>query len=80
MNQLQTNQQVRQLSSVPTRKVAAAGLSGAIAALIVFVLNTWNLLPGGADVPSDIAVAISTIIAFAVSYFVPPAASDTVVS
>lgn len=45
--------------------------------ILVWMLNTYAL-PEAKPIPAEIAVAISTVLSFAVSYFVPPAADDTV--
>jgi hypothetical protein len=69
---------VRQASSVPTRKVAVGGLAGAITFIAVWVLNNFDLLPGGKDVPGDVAAALTTLLTFVISYLVPPSARDTI--
>lgn len=65
------------MSAAPTRKVIAGGLSGSMTLILVWMLNTYAL-PEAKPIPAEIAVAISTVLSFAVSYFVPPAADDTV--
>lgn len=50
----------------PRRKVAAAGLGGASAVLIVWVVGLF-----GVELPPEVAGAITTIVGFLVAYFVP---------
>lgn len=54
----------RQLA--PRRKVAAAGLGGAAAVLIVWVIGLF-----GVELPPEVAGAITTVVGFAVAYLVP---------
>ena len=68
----------QQTSAAPTRKVTAGGTGGAIVIVIVFILNTYKVLPGGAQVTGEVAAALTTIISFAVSYLVPPSRRDQV--
>lgn len=51
----------------PTKKVTAGGLAGALSVLIVWALGEF----GGLTIPPEIASAITTVLAFATSYFVP---------
>ena len=62
-------------SAAPVRKVAAGGLAGALAVILVFVLNTY-VLPAGKPITGDIAASLTTILTFIVSYMVPSAAID----
>lgn len=70
---------VRQASSIPTRKVFAGGLAGAITLIAVWVLNDFDLLPKGQDIPGEVASALTTIITFLLSYFTPPLERDQIV-
>lgn len=70
----------KQTMPAPTNKVMAGAIAGAVTAIIVFVLNAFNILPGGTQIPGEIASAVTTVISFAVSYFVPPSMNDQVVS
>jgi hypothetical protein len=64
---------------VPTRKVFTGGLAGAITLIVIWILNNFDLLPGGRDVPGEVAAAVTTITAFVLSYIVPPSARDQIV-
>ncbi len=66
----------KQVSAVPTTKVISGGVAGAISVVIVWALNSFKVLPGGTQIPGEIASALTTIISFAVSYFVPPSERD----
>ena len=50
----------------PNTKVAAGGLAGGLSLLVV-----WGVGAAGIEVPAEVAAALTTIITFAVSYFVP---------
>lgn len=62
-------------SAAPARKVWVGSLVGAATAII-----TWVCEMAGLKVPGAIAVAISTLLTGIVSYLVPPADSDQVVT
>ena len=66
---------VSQASAAPVRKVAAGGLAGALAVILVFVLNTY-VLPTGKPITGDIAAALTSVLTFIVSYMVPSVATD----
>lgn len=57
-------------SLLPTRKVGASALAGALSVVLVWVLNTF-VLTGPIKITGEVASAITTILAFAVGYFVP---------
>jgi hypothetical protein len=63
-------------SAAPVRKVTAAGLAGAITAIIVWILATAFKV----DIPPEIASAITIIVAFAAAYLIPPGPNDVVAS
>ena len=71
---------IQQTSAAPTRKVTAGGTAGAISIIIVFILNTYKLLPGGVQVTGEVAAALTTVISFIVSYVVPPSHQDQLTS
>lgn len=53
---------------LPTNKVAAGAVTGALTAIIVWVVRQW----GQVEMPPEIAVAVSTVLSFIVSYMTPP--------
>jgi hypothetical protein len=61
----------------PTRKVSAAGVTGALVTLIVGILNAY--VPFFADKPisGEISGAATTVLTFVVAYLVPPSPSET---
>ncbi len=63
----------KQATAMPTRKVAAGGITGVMVTIAVWVLNTHFLTT---PIPEHIAAAITTALSFAVSYYVPPASTD----
>lgn len=65
----------RQQSARPTNRVVAAGLTGAITTIIVWILNIF-VLPE--PMPAEVVAALTTIIAVLVAYFVPPGAADQI--
>lgn len=52
----------------PVPKVAAAGIGGAVATLVVYLASL-----AGAEVPGDVGAAIATVVAFAAAYLKPSA-------
>lgn len=65
---------VKPTSLTPVRKVAAGGLAGALAIILVFVLNTY-VMPAK-PIPGDVASALTTVLTFIVSYMVPSTATE----
>lgn len=63
----------------PAQKVTAGGIAGAAVTVIVFVLNSY-VLPSDKPITAEIAVALSTVFTFLVSYLTPPSKNDQVVS
>ena len=49
-------------SLTPTPKVAAAGIGGAVAVIVVWILSAW------VDVPAEVAAAIAAICSFVGGY------------
>lgn len=52
-----------------SRKVGASGIVGAVAGLLIWASKAY----GGVEVPGEVGSYITTIITFAVGYFVPNA-------
>jgi len=50
----------------PVPKVAAAGIGGAVATIVVFVASSL-----GFEIPGDVGAAIATVVAFAAAYLRP---------
>jgi hypothetical protein len=71
---------MRQENSAPTRKVTIGAATGAATAIIVWIANEFDLLPGGKDIPGDIGAALTTLLTFIASYFVSPSPKDSIVS
>ena len=51
---------------MPQRKVGAGALAGSLSALVVWIAGA-----NGIVIPAEAAVALSTVLTFIVSYFVP---------
>lgn len=51
---------------IPTNKVTAGVLAGALTGILV-----WGLKQKNIDMPPDVAVWVSTVISFIVSYITP---------
>ena len=67
-----TDGPVKSRSGAPVRKVAASGVGGALATLILWALAQFaNFHP-----EPEVAAAITTVITFLVGYFTPPSAKD----
>lgn len=54
-----------QASSMPTQKVAAAGISGAVSIVLIYIASQLGL-----ELPAEVAAAITTIVSFASGYLV----------
>ncbi len=67
---------LRMTTNLPTQKVWAGGLAGAITTFIVVVMNTY-VVPGR-PIPPDLAAAFTTILSLLASYVTPPAGRDRV--
>jgi hypothetical protein len=60
----------------PARKVWAGAAVGALVTIIVWLVETI----GKIVIPAGVVVAINTLLTFIVSYLIPPADADQVVS
>lgn len=63
-----------QYSNVPTTKTNAGGIASLIVLVVVWAVKQW----GHVDVPAEVGVALTGIIGYAASYFMPPGETDTV--
>lgn len=68
-----------QSSRAPTQKITFGALAGAITIVVVWVVNEFQILPGGVQVTSEIASAVTMILTFIISYVVPPSKRDRIV-
>jgi multisubunit Na+/H+ antiporter MnhB subunit len=66
----------RMQSAVPARKVWVGGLVGATTTILIYLIETI----AKTQLPSYIAVAISTVMTSAFAYFISPASDDQVVA
>lgn len=66
---------VRMERAVPARKVVGSALAGALTTIIVYVLNNYAL---DAPLPGEVTAALTTVIAFAVGYLLPPSERDRI--
>ena len=57
-------------SYLPSRKVGASALAGAVSVLVVWILNTF-VLTGPMKITGEVASAITTILTFVVGYVIP---------
>lgn len=55
---------------VPTRKVGASTIAGAVSVILVWALNGF-VLSERTRITPEIAAAITTLMTFAVGYFIP---------
>lgn len=56
---------VNQPTSVPSRKVSAAGVAGALTLVLVYLVNQFT----GVEITAEVSAALTTLIAFAGGYF-----------
>ena len=68
----------RMQTKIPTRKVTAAGLIGALVTILVWVLNTF-VLSAEQQITGEIAAALTTVLTFMVGYFIRPSQIDNVI-
>jgi hypothetical protein len=61
-------------TNYPTQKVTAVGVAGAVSIVIIWALHQFAHL----DMPSEVASAITTIIAFLAGYLTPPASGEVI--
>lgn len=69
---------VKMKTSAPARKVYLGGLGGAIATILVFILNTY-VLPIDRPLTPEISAAFATVVTFVVGYWVNPSSNDQIV-
>ena len=67
-------------SALPTRKIAWMALSGTIITLFVYMLNDFVPFFLARPISAELAATIITLVTTVVGYFVPPAATETVVT
>lgn len=63
---------VQQTSNIPTNKTIAATAAGALTTIIVWAVNSYTSHP----VPTEIALAMQTVIIAAAGYLTPPSERD----
>ncbi len=63
----------RMQTNVPSQKVTVGVLAGSLTTIVIWALKSVIVIPG------EVAAAITTVLTFAVSYFVPPSARDQIV-
>ncbi len=56
--------------ATPTRKVGAGALAGALSVILVWVMSEATFGPGW-EIPAAVASALTVVITFCVSWFVP---------
>lgn len=60
------SQLMNQSTATPTRKVAAGGIGGAVAIVLIYAFQTFT----GAQLPAEVASAVTLIVSFGTSYIV----------
>jgi putative flippase GtrA len=63
---------VKQATSRPTRKVGAGGIGGAVAVIVIFVLQRYAHI----TIDAALSAAITTVVTFIVAYLTPPSTSE----
>lgn len=58
-------------NSIPSAKIASAGIGGALSVILVWVLGLF-----GVDMPAEVAASMSAAIAFAFGYLKSPSDGD----
>ncbi len=62
----------------PARKVAASTLASAIVTILVWVVNNYQLLPQGKQVPDNVQGALVVLLTFVAGYITPPGEDESV--
>ena len=57
-------------ANIPTRKVSASALAGALSILAVWGINTF-ILADHTLIPGEVASALTTVLTFLAGYFFP---------
>lgn len=65
-------------TALPVRKVAAGGIAGTMATMVIWLYDTCGL--PGAPVAPEVAATLATMASFAASYAMPPAPIETVLA
>jgi hypothetical protein len=55
--------------ALPSRKVGASAIAGALTIVVVFILN--NAIPAAPKITGEVASALTTLLTLLVGYFVP---------
>ncbi|MFN3132444.1 hypothetical protein [Roseibium sp.] len=66
----------RMATNQPTRKVVATSLAGALATVLIWVLNDYFNIP----IPEGVNAAIVTLISFVIGWYTPPSIHDQVIN
>jgi hypothetical protein len=59
----------------PTNKVIAAGATGAVVTILVWLINTYS----GQKIPAEVAAALTVVLSSLAAYFKAPSADQTTV-
>jgi xanthosine utilization system XapX-like protein len=62
----------RMSTAVPSRKVLSSGAVGAIATIVIWLLQAFAKI----TIPAEVAAAIVTLLGALTGYFVPPSQND----
>lgn len=68
---------VRTKGNAPVKKVTAGAFGGAIATIVVFVLNTYVITDPGKLLTGEVSAALATVVSFAVAYLISPGANES---
>jgi len=66
-------------TAVPTQKVAASAVAGALTTILVYIIDAFVIQDPTQVIPAHVATAITTVISFIVAYLVPPSERDALV-
>jgi putative flippase GtrA len=62
----------KQATGRPTRKVGAGGVGGAVAVIVVYILQRYAHI----NIDATLSAAITTVVTFIVAYLTPPSPTD----
>jgi len=67
-------------TALPTRKIAWTALTATIITLIVYVMNGYVSVFQARPISAELAATVITLVTTVVGYFVPPAATEMIMS
>lgn len=71
---------VRTEGNAPVKKVTMAGIGGASATIIVWILNTFVITNPEQQITGEVSAAFATVVSFVFAYFARPGANEKTIA